>query len=58
MMADTSRLIARVVARDPPAGLTLAQWIVWRCLEDRRMEREMDEQREAFYERLAGTTLH
>jgi hypothetical protein len=52
------RLIARVTAGDPPPGLNLLEWCIWRALEDRRMAAELQEQIEAFYELLAGATLH
>jgi hypothetical protein len=52
------RVIAHVTAGDPPPGLNLLQWCVWRVLEDRRMAAELQEQIEAFYELLDGATLH
>jgi hypothetical protein len=52
------RLIAHVRCADPPNGLTLAQWLIWRADEDKRMRRELAEQRDAFYELLTGAVVH
>jgi hypothetical protein len=51
-MAEQERIIiAQVTARDPPASVrTNADWLVWRRQEDERMERELAEQREAWFE--------
>jgi hypothetical protein len=56
-MMTEPRLIAHVRVQDPPGGLTLAEWIVWRLAENQRMCIELQAQVEAFFERL-DATLH
>ena len=52
-------LVAHVRCGTPPRGLTLSEWLAWRRFEDERMERELAEQREAYFELLSGTvTVH
>ena len=59
-MSDSKRkpLIAHVRCAEPPPGLTLREWRIWRLEEDARMADELAAQGEAIMELLAGATIH
>lgn len=55
--ARKPRVVAHVIATDPPGPMTLDEWIVWRMSETARMFAEAAAQAEAMLER-PGATLH
>ena len=58
MSKPTPCCIAHVQANDPPEGLTLAEWVLWRLEEDERMARSIAEQLKATCELNDGATVN